>query len=126
MSTAAPITALTVITDVDELTEVAETYARMADELAAMIEHTRLARTVVGRTITNRLGALHVELDELTTVAPSRARLVRLTNQAGDLADYADIHASKSRTLYALVAPLRELHAALVDQVAAHAWSVSA
>lgn len=127
MSSAAPITSLTVITDVDELTELGETYATMTDELAAMVENSDLIHTRYGRMIVNRLGALHVALDELTAIeVPHRGRLVQITNDVDDLRRWVEALADSSVTLAALIVPLEELHAALVDQVAAYDWRVPA
>lgn len=127
MSTLAPITSLAVVTDVDSLTETAATYATMADELAAMVEHSDIVDTLAGRIVSQRLGWLHVELDELTNTARvSRGRLVFLANKVDELHDYVAAHADLDRTLAALLAPLAELHAALVDQVGIEGWQVTA
>lgn len=126
MSPLAPITSLAVLTDVDSLTETATTYAAMADELAAMVEHSEDADTLAGRIVTDRLGWLHVELDEITTRPTNRRHLVLLVNKTDELHDYAEYHADESRAMRALLAPLRELHAALVDQVGIEGWQVTA
>jgi hypothetical protein len=126
MSSAAPITALTVITEVDEMTEIAETFATMADELAAMLESSDDAYTALGRMVINRLGALHVELDELTVAAPTRRGLAVLANEVDELLRWVEGIAAPSVTMSALVTPLGELHTVLVDQVAVYGWRVSA
>lgn len=126
MSTAAPITSLAVITDVDSLTAVAETYATLADELAGMVEVSDDYATITGRIIVNRLAALHVELDEMTLSQPRRKRLVQLANEVDELRRFVESVPVLSVTLAALVVPLEELHAALVDQVAAFELRVSA
>jgi len=115
---AAPITTLTIITDVDELTEMAETYATMVDELATMIEVSDVAHTAEGRLMRARLGMLHVELDELTiTERPNHNTLVRLSNQVADLRAYAAAADWMDPSIAALLTPLAELHDALVDQI---------
>lgn len=125
--TAAPITTLTTITDVDQLTEMAETYATMTDELATMIEVSDVANTVEGRLMRARLGMLHVELDELTiTEHPTHNTLVRISNQVSDLRAYAAAADWMNPAVAALLAPLAELHDALLDQITVLAQRVIA
>lgn len=111
------ITSLTVVLyDEDELTATAECYAGMCDELAAMIEHSREGRTVTGQLITQKLAALHVELDELTTGRVTRTALVRLANKVNGVITHA---AGQTGRVYEITTTrLAELHAALVDRVA--------
>jgi len=117
MTTATPITALAVLTDMDELTETATTYAAMADELASMVECSPQAHTIAGRIVIHRLAALHVELDDLTVTTPTHRHLVRLFNEVDELRLF--LLDQDGPIFDALARPLDELYGALVREARA-------
>lgn len=123
MTTAAPISAVTALYSTDPITDVADTYARMVDELAAMIEHDdTLADTMPGSLLARRLGALHVELDDLTTATPAPRDLLNLADEVDELITAVGQLATvveDPTTVRALEAPLAELVEALVELVPA-------
>lgn len=82
----APFTVTVATYGADALTETADVYARMTDELAAFCADSTAAWTVAGRALIADLGALHVALDELTARAPIDGELEQLAAKTGDLA----------------------------------------
>jgi uncharacterized membrane protein YccC len=123
MTTAAPISAVTALYGTDPVTDLADTYARMVDELAAMVEQDdALATGFVGSMLARRLGALHLELDEMTTVVPSARDLLDLADEVDELLTaVGQVAASIANpaTVRALEAPLAELIKALTELVPA-------
>src|SRR6059058_5106166 len=129
MSTLAPITPLVVVFDTDDTDEmsaavVAETYTTMLDELAAMVEDSAERDTLPGRVIARRFGELVVALDELTiTAVLEHDAVVQLANDVDQAHDYIEGCTFTSAAFRSLLAPLVELHAALVDLVSVAAWT---
>ncbi|MQA17402.1 MAG: hypothetical protein GEV09_25830 [Pseudonocardiaceae bacterium] len=82
-----------------------------------MLARSDAATTPTGQAAVQHLGWLHVQLDELTTIPATPARLLYLAHEVDDLRDYLRTHADVTPTLTTLLAPLAELHAALVDAI---------
>jgi hypothetical protein len=123
MTTAAPISAVTALYGTDPVTDLADTYARMVDELAAMVEHDdELAGGFMGSMLARRLGALHLELDEMTTTSPSPRDLLDLADEVDELLTAVGQVAAtvdNPAAVRALEAPLAELVDALTELVPA-------
>lgn len=116
-----PITPVIALQDDNTaLADMAETYSVMCDELAAMVEQADIGKTIAGRIVASSLGALHARLDGWTNSPPIRAALVAAANDTDEIREFATDLATW------LEQPLRELHAALVDEVAALGWRAEA
>lgn len=117
MSATAPITALTALPEVDSITEMAATYATMADELAGMVDRSDSATTTTGQAVLQSLGWLHVQLDELTATPANPTRLWCIADEVDYLRDYLRGVADVAAIFTTLPAPLAELHVALIDAI---------
>lgn len=117
MSTAAPITAV-VTTETSEFADLADTYARMVDELAAILEQSGATDHKIGRIAASWLGSLHTDLDEFTATLPARQDVVDMVNDIQALRRYLRRFSATHPSFRACETPLAELREVLVDAIA--------